>query len=247
MRLFTGQWLKLWSIVFVLLLWSVAALIIDLGDSFPSVARVVPELVGILEGGEAFESILLTFQRAASGFLLAFVIGTAYGILSYVSASFNAYTRGLHSVSMYVPSLIVIFLGVNALGRDLVSVACIIAICVFAEIGVYMRDGLRNFDPEIRDMARSYKVRLAPRLFGMYLPFLIPSGLAASRIGFTLALKVTFLCEVFGTPKGLGWEVRSSFQYYDMPLLLAWLVLFIALLLVAEQLVRLTEKVVVKW
>jgi NitT/TauT family transport system permease protein len=71
--------------------------------------------------------------------------------------------------------------------------------------------------------------------------------LAAGRIGFTLAWKVAFLSEIFGFPNGLGWQVRSSYQIYNVSALLGWLMLFILTLLAAEQLTRLVERRIVKW
>jgi NitT/TauT family transport system permease protein len=82
---------------------------------------------------------------------------------------------------------------------------------------------------------------------GVYIPFLVPPMLAAGRIGFSLSWKVAFLCEVFGFPGGLGWEVRASYRVYDMTALLAWLLVFIITLLLVEQVIRIAERALVRW
>jgi NitT/TauT family transport system permease protein len=81
----------------------------------------------------------------------------------------------------------------------------------------------------------------------LYLPYLIPPMLAAARIGFSLSWKVILLSEVFGFPGGLGFQIRINYTVYDLTKLLAWLGIFVIALLVIEQLIRATERAVVRW
>lgn len=247
MNLLKERSFQLLSLVFIVVAWEIAARGVGLGDTYPPPTRVAPELFDLVSEGEVWGPLFSTLQRTTAGFAIAFAIGIAYGILTYVSPRFDDYSRGLFNISMFSPTLIVIFLGLVMIGRTFFAVVVIVAICIFAEIGTYMRDAFRNFDNEILSMSNSYKVGTRQRVREMYLPFLIPPMLATSRIGFTLAWKITFLCEVFGFPEGMGWEVRSSYRIYDMPRLLAWLTVFIVTLLIIEQLIRSIERAVVKW
>ena len=235
------------SLVFIVVAWEVMARLVGLGDTYPPPSRVAPDFVDLLRDGDAFGPLFSTLQRTFAGFAVAFAVGIAYGILTHVSPRFDDYSRGLFNISMFSPTLIVIFVGLVMIGRTFTAVVVIVALCIFAEIGTYMRDAFRNFDGDMVSMSNSYKVGTRQRVTQMYLPFLIPPMLATSRIGFTLAWKITFLCEVFGFPEGLGWEVRSSYRVYDMPMLLAWLTVFIVTLLLIEQLIRSAERAVVKW
>lgn len=247
MVLFKERSIQLLSLLFILIAWEIMARLVGLGDTYPPPTRVAPDFFELFADGDVWEPLLGTLQRTASGFAVAFAIGIAYGILTYASPRFDDYTRGLFNISMFAPTLIVIFVGLVMIGRTFFAVVVIVALCIFAEIGTYMRDAFRNFDDEILAMSDSYKVGTKQRVREMYLPFLIPPMLATSRIGFTLAWKITFLCEVFGFPEGIGWEVRSSYQIYEMPTLLAWLTVFIVTLLLIEQLIRTIERAVVKW
>lgn len=247
MNLFKERSFQLLSLVFVLVAWEIAAHLVGLGDTYPPPSRVAPDFFSLLADGDAFGPLGSTLGRTATGFALGFVAGVLYGIFAHVSPRFDDYTRGLFNITMFSPTLIVIFLGLVMIGRTFFAVVVIVAFCIFTEIGVYMRDAFRNFDDEILAMSRSYKVGIVQRIKDMYLPFLVPPMLATSRIGFTLAWKIAFLCEVFGFPEGIGWNVRASYRIYDMPMLLAWLTLFIVTLLIIEQLIRTTERAVVKW
>jgi ABC-type nitrate/sulfonate/bicarbonate transport system permease component len=247
MLLFKERSFQLLSLVFIVIAWEIAARAVGLGDTYPPPSRVAPDFIELFREGDVYGPLFGTVLRTACGFALAFVAGIAYGILTYASPRFDDYTRGLFNISLFSPTLIVIFLGIVMIGRTFLAVVIIIALCIFAEIGTYMRDAFRSFDGEILAMSSSYKVGTRQRVREMYLPFLIPPMLATSRIGFTLAWKIAVLCEVFGFPEGIGWEIRSSYRVYDMPMLLAWLTVFIVTLLLIEQLIRATERAVVKW
>ena len=69
----------------------------------------------------------------------------------------------------------------------------------------------------------------------------------ASRIAFSQSWKVVMLTEVFGMPRGLGYEIRSSYYIFDLPRMMAYLVVFIVALLVIEQGIRFMEHRIVKW
>lgn len=247
MRLVKEHAFQLLSLVFIVVAWEVAARLVGMGDTYPPPSQVAPVLIDLVRDGDAFGPLFATLGRTAAGFALGFAIGLAYGILAHTSKRFDEYTRGLFTMAMFSPTLIAIFLGLVMVGRTFFAAVLIVAFCIFTEIGVYMRDSFRTFDHELLAMAKSYKVGFVQRIKDVYLPFLVPPMLATSRIGFTLAWKIAFLCEVFGFPEGLGWEVRGSYRLYDMPMLLSWLTLFIIALLLIEQLIRGTERAVVRW
>ena len=118
---------------------------------------------------------------------------------------------------------------------------------MFPGLGAHFREVARSVDPDLLVMARSYRVGPLHRLTGIYLPFLIPAMLAATRIGFTNAWKIVLLSEVFGFPGGLGFELREAYNIFNLPRLLAWLVIFVVSLLLIEQVLRLAERRIVKW
>lgn len=237
---------KLASLVLALALWEVSARLIQ-ASGLPPASEVLPFLVELVASGEAFGPLGSTLFRTTMGFLLGFTLGIAYGVFVFLSRTFDDLSRGLFQIAVFTPTLILIFLSLVALGRTNLTVILVIGFVVTTAVGIYMRDALQDFDVDLIGMATSYKTTLWQRVRGMYLPFLIPAMLAAGRIGFTLAWKVAFLSEVFGFSEGLGWQVRNSYTIYDMTALLAWLTLFVVTLLLIEQLIRLTERTVVKW
>lgn len=234
------------SLVFILLGWEIAAQIMDT-RALPPASESFLDLLELVRTGDAFGPLGSTLFRTVCGFALGFVMGCAYGIAAVLSRTFDDLSKWLLQIAMFTPTLILIFLFLVIFGRTNFTVILLIGLVVLPVVGTYIRDSLRDFDEELDGMAASYKAPLRQRVVEMYLPFLIPSMLAAGRIGFTLSWKVGFLAEIFGFSGGLGWQVRTTYQIYDVAKLLAWLSLFILTLIVIEQLMRYAERRIVKW
>ena len=207
--------------------------------------RVFWELV--IEG-DALPALGSTLFRTALGFLLGFGAGFIYGIAVYTYPRIGDVSGGLVNWIMFTPTLIFVFLGLSMMGYDSqLAVVLIVGVVIFPIAGIYMRDALGGLDGDLKSMATSFKAGLRQRVRDIYLPYLIPPMLGGGRVAFAVAWKVTFLCEVFGFPSGLGWQVRTRYTVYDMAGLLAWLGVFIISLLVIEQVTRILERLVVKW
>lgn len=234
------------SLVFVLVVWEAVARLLH-SSGLPPVTQVIPRVVTLMVSGEAWGPLGSSFLRTVLGFALGFTTGVCYGILSFVFLNFERFTRCLFKIVLFTPTLILIFVSLVALGRNDLTVVLVVGVVVGATVGVYMRDAIRDFDIDLVGMALSYKVPVKNQFLEMYLPFLVPAGLAAGRIGFALAWKVAFLTEVFGFPGGLGWQVSNSYTIYDIRSLMAWLVLFVCALLLVEQVIRWLERRFVKW
>lgn len=234
------------SIIVILLLWTGLAVLI--GDGvLPSPVEVIDPLSRIVPTGDFIGPLSKTLGRTAAGFALGFVSGITAGIAIAKVRWVRMTTPILLDALLFAPTLVVIFLGVVMMGTTLVSVAVITALVVGPTVAVYMREVMRDLDPDVILMADSYHVGTAQRVRDVFLPYLIPPMLAAGRIGFSMSWKVVFLSEVFGLPGGLGYQVRITYTIYDLGMLLAWLVVFITTLLLIEQLIRALEKSIVKW
>lgn len=235
------------GLVAIVVFWQVSAWLVGLGDTYPGPITVIPELWSLMVSGQAWEPLASTLGRTAAGFAVGFAVALVYGVCAYAYPKVRDYTDFLFNITMFSPSLIVIFVGLIVLGQTFLAVVVIVAICISADIAVYIRDAFATFDTELAAMATAYRAPLRQRVTSIYLPFLAPAALTTTRLGFTLAWKTAFLCEIFGFPNGLGWELRGAYRIYDIPLMLAWLTIFVLTLLIFEQGVRAIEKAVVRW
>ena len=242
--------IQLGSLVLLLLLWQAFATAIGTfgGHAIvPGPLDTAPEFFSILQSGGYWGPLLETVSRTLIGFLVAFVAGTAIGIASAQAPMFKAASGATMNVLLYAPTLVLIYLGTSMIGVGYATVAIIAGLVVAPNVSIYMRDVMKDFDPDIASMADSYRIPTRQRVLEVYIPYLIPPILAAARIAFSQSWKVVLLMEVFGMPGGLGFAIRSAYTMFDLDRMMSFLIVFIVALLVIEQGIRFAEHRLVKW
>lgn len=237
---------QLASIVVVIVVWTIVSRAVGT-DSLPGPALVVPDFWDLVSSGQFAGPLGVSLVRVAIGFALGFAVAMIYGIAAGRSAKVQYALKWIFLALLFEPTLVVIFLGILIIGPNNFAAVLIVAIMVFPAVGVYIRDVLSSFDEELMSMADAYHVSLRRRVVDVYIPYLAPPILTGARIGFSHAWKVVVLVEVFGVTGGIGFMIRQYFRVFNLPMMVAWLLIFILVLLGLEQVIRALERRAVRW
>jgi NitT/TauT family transport system permease protein len=238
---------QLASVAIVIVVWELVTLLAG-NDVLPGPWKVFGVVKDMIGDGSFAGPLLGSLGRTVGGFAGAMVIGMAYGIAAARSKRFEESTSSVFNVLLFAPTLVIVFGGLLALGFSSSWVVILITtIAVFPNVGVYMRDVMRHVDEDLILMAQSFHASGTQRIRDVYIPYLTPPLLSSSRIALNSSWKVVLLCEVFGFPGGLGFNIRNAYGAYNIPLLLAWVVFFVAALMIIEQLIRAFESAVIRW
>jgi NitT/TauT family transport system permease protein len=71
-------------------------------------------------------------------------------------------------------------------------------------------------------------------MWHVVLPQLGPFLAAAGRSGLSLVWKIVLIVELLGRPNGIGFQIGVAFQLFDVTLILAYALAFVAVILVIE-------------
>lgn len=208
---------------------------------YPSPMNVVDELVRIFsnEGpiGSPYGHALATLARLAVAWTTAFVAGTLLGVLAgrirWVFDFLNAYVW----IAMVVPSVVWVFVFLIVFGISNIVPVTALLVLLGAPVFIGTAEGVRATSTELIEMADSYKATRAQRLFGLYLPSIVPYMAANARVSFALGIKVVIIAEVVGLPDGIGLLVRYWSDSLYMAPVVAWGLILITVGLVADRLV----------
>jgi ABC-type nitrate/sulfonate/bicarbonate transport system permease component len=246
-RRFAGPLVQLASVVLVIGVWEVVSLALA-NNVLPGPWHVGGVVKSMLGDGSFAQPLGGSLLRTLGGFAGAMVLGIGYGIAAARSRRFEESTSSVFNVLLFAPTLVLVFAGLLALGFSSSWVVILItSVAVFPNAGVYMRDVMRHVDTDLINMSKSFHVTTARRIRDLYIPYLTPPLLSSSRIALNSSWKAVLLCEVFGFPGGLGFNIRNAYGAYNIPVLLAWVVFFVATLLIIEQVIRAGERLVVRW
>lgn len=167
----------------------------------------------------AFHDILPSVGRLLLGWVLAGVIGVAFGLLIGRSSTVMAYVGPLLSFARSIPppALVPVFMVLFGIGFTMQ-----VATIVFGSIWPILlnsADGARAVDTTKVETARAFRVRRGLWIRGVVLPAALPKIFAGLRISLSLALIMMVISELVGATDGLGHAMqlaKFTFSYTQL-------------------------------
>jgi NitT/TauT family transport system permease protein len=247
-----GRAAALWlpSIVFcvcLLGLWEVMARV-TASPLVPHVGEVLGEVRRLVIGGFALRQIGITLGRILAGFSVAFVISLVVGIAAARSVMFRRFCDPAIILGLTVPGLVWALLCVIWFGVGLTTPIVAIALGIGPVMVLHVLQGMKAVDSEIVEMAHVFKLSTRDKLVHIWIPSLIPHLIGGARVGLSLGWKVIVLVELFGLSNGVGYQLNSEFSSQNVAGVLAWTIVFWAVMVVIEYgVLQSLERASSKW
>lgn len=188
--------------------------------------------------GDGFGSTLwASLFRVIVGCLLALVASIVLGTVIAYSAWWRGLLGSLTRFFVSIPNvalaiLALILFGVSGLG-PMLTAALVATPYVMSSVA----QGLTGVDRRLIVMSESFARTRAQIITGVLLPSSVLAVIGGARQAFALAWRITLLTEVFASSDGVGFQIRRSFESYDVRGMLAWTALFIGLMFIFENFV----------
>jgi NitT/TauT family transport system permease protein len=192
------------------------------------------EIARIVAGGMAFRQVAITLGRIALGASGAFIIALTLGLLAARRPMVRAFLQPAMILGLTVPGLVWALLCVIWFGVGLTTPVVSIILGITPPLLVQVIEGLRAVDPDLVEMAHVFRFSRLQRLRCVILPSIVPYLVSGARLGFSLAWKVIVLVELFGLSDGVGYQLNSEFASQNVAGVLAWTLVFWAVMAVIE-------------
>jgi NitT/TauT family transport system permease protein len=191
---------------------------------------------GCLSGQIPFH-LGVTLFRLVVSFSIAMLLGCAIGIVLGRNKKLDSFFDNWLVIFLNIPALVTIILCYVWFG--LTEVAAILAVVInkLPNVIVTIREGTRALDQDLLDMARSYRFGRGKTLLHVVWPQLYPYIMGATRSGLALVWKIILVVELLGRSNGVGFQLYSFFQLFDVASLLAYTIAFVAIIQVLELMV----------
>ena len=187
-----------------------------------------------LRSGALIFNLAATLARVAIAFGLAMAFGTALGLAMGRSAVADALADPWMLVLLNLPALVIIVLAYIWVGLNETAAIAAVALNKLPNTVVTVREGARALDRGLAEMAEVFRMAPMVRLRHVVLPQLAPYIAAAARSGLSLVWKIVLVVELLGRPNGVGFEIGTAFQLFDVTRILAYALAFVAVMLVIE-------------
>lgn len=232
--------LRAGSILLLILLWWAASRLMHDPDVLPGPGAILRTIIKDLEtpgpeGRSAWFDIGLTLARIFVAFFAAMLAGTGLGLAMGLNRLCERSLLAVIPLMLTMPTLLMVFLAVLWFGFSEAGGLIAVMAVVTPYVTVNMFEGAKAMDKSLIDMAVTFKAPKPLLVRKVFLPQLMPYIFSAFRFAFGMTWKIVALAETFGLKYGIGYMFFFWFEQFNMSQVLAWVIMFVILMLILEH------------
>ena len=244
-RLRSQRWIS--PLVF-LLLWeagSRSGLIPEHTLAAPS--KVVATLFQMIVSGELPDNLAVSALRVVTGLAIGGTLGVVLALIAGLSQSGEVTVDPLIQIKRSIPTLALTPLFIVWFGIGETPKIALIAFASIFPIYLNLYSGIRGVDVRLLEGARSFGLSRAELIWHVILPGALPSLLVGLRYSFSVAILVLVVAEQINASAGLGYLVNNARDFMRTDIIVVCLLVYAALGLGADGLVRALERRTLVW
>lgn len=214
----------------------------------PPPLEIAEEMWDVVTSGEFVTNMWASILRVFEGFALAVLIGTPLGFLMGRSRYWKAFFHTPVVIAGSIPGITYAVMALVLFGLAPIGPVVSVALIAMPYIAINVAEGVEGVDRDLVNMSQAFHRSETQVFRHVVVPSVLPFIFAGVRLSFAISWKVGQLTEVFGSSKGVGFQIRKNFQEFDIGGVIAWVMLFILFMLFLERfvLVRI-ERRVFRW
>jgi NitT/TauT family transport system permease protein len=215
--------------------------------TFAPPSRVATAAREMIETGELQDAVTESLVALLLGFGLASVIGVgagyAMGWWRTVGRTFDPFVSAMYVVPIatLVPAMIVWF------GLGLTSRVIVITLFALFEILLNAYAGVKNVDPYVVDVARTFGAKRSDLLRKVVFPATLPFVFVGLRIGASRAIKGMVLAEMLFAVTGLGRVIIENASAFRMDRVFVGVIAVALMGVLLTAAVQVAERRVMRW
>jgi len=201
------------SIVILLSIWTIVT---EMGliNSYilPSPLKVLDSFFKMVQSGEIFEDIYISYIRVLQGFLLATFLAFLLAMVRVVLPKYNDYYESILQFLKNVPPLSLISLLILWFGIGETTKIGIIVLTAFFPIYLNTVKGFVSCDKKLLEVGEIYGYSKADSFLKIRLPYAMSDILVGMRIGLGYSWRAIISAEMIAASSGLGHMILFAQQ-----------------------------------
>jgi sulfonate transport system permease protein len=222
------------AVATILAAWQLAVI---LGNRVPSLPESLARLGSEAAAGQLWGNLAISMNRFVLGLAAALVVGAALGVLMGLSRLADLAFADLTAAGLAIPAVIWALLTTMWFGFGWLTPVVTVFLSGLPFVVVNIAKATRAVPADLVLMARSFGVSRARVLRQIVAPAVAGSTVAAVRFAIMSAWNGLLLAEWFGSTSGVGWRARYWYDANQLDGFLAWVLVFIVALVVADLLI----------
>jgi NitT/TauT family transport system permease protein len=203
------------SVVLALVIWELAARLIDNPVFFVSLTGIVTRAAELWHSGVLQVHITTSLAELATGLLLGIVVGILVSIFMASSVVIEDFLDPWVSLIYSMPIIALAPLFVLWFGIGMTSKVAIVFLMSVFPVLINSHVGLKTADKDYIEAARSFGCSPAQIFLKVRFPSAVPYIVSGIRNAISRGLIGVVVAEFFGSQAGLGFLIQYSAQTFD--------------------------------
>ncbi len=213
----------------------------------PAPLDVVTAAWRLAESGELWTHVKISAGRALAGLAIGGGLGLALGLLTGSVRLFETLLDSTIQMVRNIPALALIPLVILWFGIDESAKLFLIAISVFFPIYLNTFHGIRNVDPQLIEMGRTYGLNRWQLYRDIVLPGALSSILVGLRFSLGLMWVILIVAETISAQSGIGYLTMNAREFLQTDVVLVGILLYALLGKLADLFARALERWWLRW
>jgi NitT/TauT family transport system permease protein len=181
----------------------------------PAPSAVAQAMAGL--AGEAFQRLGDTLLKTVIGYVIAVTLGVAAGVFLGSVRAMREVVMPYVVVITGIPKILILPWVALIFGIGMATAVWNATLLAFFPIVVMVGGGVRDVDPVLLTVATSMGASRWQIYRKVILPAVLPSVMAAMRIGMVFALLGVLLAEMFAGIRGMGFLMQRLANAFKAP------------------------------
>jgi sulfonate transport system permease protein len=216
--------------------------------------RVLPAPVDVIKAawtlaasGELWTHVKVSAGRALAGLAIGGGLGLAVGLLTGSVRFFETLLDSSIQMVRNIPALALIPLVILWFGIDESAKLFLISVSVFFPIYLNTFHGIRNVDPQLIEMGRTYGLTRWQLYREVILPGAMSSILVGLRFSLGLMWVILIVAETISAQSGIGYLTMNAREFLQTDIVLVGILLYALLGKLADLFARGLERWWLRW
>ena len=213
----------------------------------PAPSAVVLAGWGLLSSGELWQHLAISSWRAFVGLVIGGGLGLVLGFISGLSTWGERLLDSSVQMIRNIPHLALIPLVILWFGIDESAKIFLVALGSLFPIYLNTYHGIRNVDPALVEMSRSYGLSGFALFRQVILPGALPSILVGLRFALGFMWLTLIVAETISASAGIGYLAMNAREFLQTDVVVLAIVLYAVLGKLADLAARALERAWLRW
>ncbi|MBX8487346.1 MULTISPECIES: aliphatic sulfonate ABC transporter permease SsuC [Pseudomonas syringae group] len=213
----------------------------------PAPSAVIEAGVNLIASGEIWTHLAISGWRAGIGFAIGGGIGLVLGFITGLTKWGERLLDSSVQMIRNVPHLALIPLVILWFGIDETAKIFLVALGTLFPIYLNTYHGIRNIDPALVEMSRSYGLSGFSLFRHVILPGAMPSILVGVRFALGFMWLTLIVAETISASSGIGYLAMNAREFLQTDVVVLAIVLYAVLGKLADLAARALERVCLRW